>query len=232
MDGPLLLFDIDGTLLRSEGLGRRALDRALLERYGWADATAGVSFLGATDPGILADVFARFGRPREEARAEQAALFALYARLLEEEARLSGHRCQVLPGVVALLEQLVARADCLVGLLTGNVRQGARIKLEVTRLSGYFRLGAYGEDADTREALLPVARGQARALGWDHPDPRRVVVIGDTPRDVAVARAHGGRAVAVATGWSPREELAACRPDVLLDDLSRLDQALDSLLGG
>jgi phosphoglycolate phosphatase-like HAD superfamily hydrolase len=231
VDGSLLLFDIDGTLLRSEGLGRRALDRALLERYGWADATAGVSFLGATDPGILADVFARFGRGPDEARRERAALFAHYVRLLAEEARVAGDRCRALPGVAALLEHLVARGDCLVGLLTGNVAEGARIKLEVTGLGGYFRLGAYGEDAETREALLPVARARAAALGWAQPDPRRIVVIGDTPRDVAVARAHGARAVAVATGWTAPEELEACGPDALLPDLSRLEESLDALLG-
>ena len=230
MRGDLLLFDIDGTLLRSEGLGRRALDRALLERYGWADATEGVSFLGATDPGILSDVFARFGRSPAEARAEQAALFDHYARLLAEEALVSGSRCRVLPGVLPLLEHLVGRGDCVVGLLTGNTREGARIKLEVTGLARFFALGAYGEDADTREALLPVARSRARELGWGHDDPRRIVVIGDTPRDVAVARAHGARAVAVATGWSSHEELAACEPDALLADLGSLESALASLL--
>lgn len=232
MRGPLLLFDIDGTLLRSEGLGRRALDRAFLERYGWTDATTGVSFLGATDPGIVADVFARFGRGPEEARAERAALFTHYVRLLAEEAGLTGSRCRALPGVAALLEHLIERGECMVGLLTGNVRDGARIKLEVAGLSGYFRLGAYGDDAETREALLPVARARAGALGWLHPDPRQIVVIGDTPRDVAVARAHGARAVAVATGWSPTEELAACRPDALLSDFSRLEETLASLWPG
>lgn len=230
VSGHLLLFDIDGTLLRSEGLGRRALDRAFQLRYGWEGATNGVSFLGATDPGIMADVFARFGRGAQEARAEQEALFALYARLLAEEAALTGARCRALPGVVPLLEHLVARPEHVVGLLTGNVREGARVKLEVTRLQGYFRLGAYGEDAETREALLPVARARAREAGWAGTDPARIVVIGDTPRDVAVARAHGARAVAVATGWTSTEELAACRPDALLPDLSRLDEALAALL--
>ena len=223
----LLLFDIDGTLIRSQGLGRRALDQAFLERYGWDDATRDVSFLGSTDGGIVADVFRAHGRSLDDALAEQHAVLSRYVELLVETAG----ECLVLPGVVELLAACLARRDdCQLALLTGNVEGGARNKLERVGLWEYFPFGAYGLDAFHRNDLLPVALARAEAHTGRTFRAAEAVVIGDTPRDIAVAKAHGARSVAVTTGWVDRAGLEAHDPDVLLDDLSALDAALAALL--
>jgi phosphoglycolate phosphatase-like HAD superfamily hydrolase len=227
----LLLFDIDGTLIRSQGMGRRALDRAFEERYGWAEATRDVSFLGSTDGGIVADVFRAQGRSLEEARREQEAVLARYVELLEVDALHNGGRCEVLPGVPDLLARCAGRSDCQLALLTGNVEGGARIKLQVAGLWEWFPFGAYGLDAFHRNDLLPVALDRAAAHAGRPFRATETVVIGDTPRDIAVAKAHGARSVAVTTGWIDRQGLAQHEPDVLFEDLSRTEAVLEALLG-
>jgi phosphoglycolate phosphatase len=226
----LLLFDIDGTLMRTKGLGKRAIDQTFLERYGWENATDGVSFAGATDPWILREVFVRHGRTPAEADADQAEFLRVYANHLEGIVDREREGCVRLPGVLPLLRHLASRQDCVLALLTGNIREGARIKLTAIELWEHFTLGAYGDDAERREDLLPVALARAEP---DHGtlSPAQTVVIGDTTRDMAVAHAHGARGVAVCTGFCPREDLVASRPHALLDDLSDLDLALDALLG-
>lgn len=216
----LLLFDLDGTLLHSDGAGRRALDAAFAERCGWEDATAGVSFAGSTDPGIVADVFARFGRDPGEAAEEAPHLFACYVRHLEAQLATRAGSVRALPGAPELLPALAARGDVVLGVLTGNVEGGARLKLAAAGLSWSFAVGAFGDEAPTRPDLLPVALTRTRALTGRSLAPADVVVIGDTPRDVEVARVHGARAVGVACGFAPREDLVAAEPDVLLEDLA------------
>lgn len=211
----LLLFDIDGTLLRTQGAGRQALDEAFLAVHGWADATAGVSLAGATDGGILAAVSARFG-PVDEAAVRTRYLTRLAERVVEPG------RATACPGVHAVLERLAGRAHC--GILTGNWRAGAAVKLRAVGLerpatgpTPWFE-GAYGDDSADRDALVPMARRRAEEAGLSFD---RVVVIGDTPADVRCARAGGAIAVAVETGFATREELRAAAPDLLLSDLDR-----------
>lgn len=213
----LLLFDIDGTLLRTQGAGREALDEAFLSVCGWADATAGVSFAGATDGGILRGVAARFGAEwrGDVAPFDTEALRAHYVAVLAERLKTPG-RVEVCPGVQALLAALEGRAH--LALLTGNWRAGAALKLRAAGLDRPWLDGAFGDDAVDRNLLVPVARARAAAAGLRY---RRVVVIGDTPADVACARAGGAVAVAVETGFAPRGALEAARPDLLLPDLAR-----------
>lgn len=231
----LILFDLDGTLVMSKGLGRRALEEAFLERYGWQSATRGVSFGGMTDPLIVRQVFLEHGRSPEEARREQAELLRRYIQLLEQSVAEAvpdeGPRCWALPGAAPLLRHLGDRTDCLVGVLTGNVEQGARIKLRAAGLGDdFFRVGAFGDEAEARNDLLPVALERAnRHLGEPVLTARDVVVVGDTPKDIAVAKAHAARAVVVATGVSPRAELEQHEPDVLLEDLSHLQTVLAAI---
>ncbi|MEZ6187585.1 MAG: NAD(P)-dependent oxidoreductase [Planctomycetota bacterium] len=196
----LWLFDVDGTLIHAHGLGRRALDLAFAARYGWAEATAGVDFAGGTDPWIVAQVFARRGLAPPEL-AELRAFLADYGRAVEEEARGPGARATVLPGVVALLEALAAReARGRKILLTGNCSAGARVKLALSGLSAHFACGAYGDELVQREDLLPLALERTLETYGERFQPEQAVV-GDSLRDVDVARAHGAVAVAVATGW-------------------------------
>lgn len=209
----LLLFDIDGTLLRTRGAGRDALDVAFSEVHGWEGATQGVSLAGATDGGIVRDVAARFGHPAELVDVD--AVRARYLAALAPRLREPG-RSQACPGVAELLERLRGRAH--LGLLTGNWRAGAFLKLGAIGLEEGWIDGAYGEDAVDRDALVPVARARATAAGVSY---RRVVVIGDTPADVSCARAGGAIAVAVETGFASPGDLAASRPDLVLPDLAR-----------
>jgi phosphoglycolate phosphatase-like HAD superfamily hydrolase len=136
------------------------------------------------------------------------------------------------PGVRELIEALVARADAVVGLLTGNIEAGARIKLRSTGLWPHFRLGAYGSDDADRTRLPRVAAGRAEALvgrAFGGPD---TVIIGDTPRDIGCARAFGARAIAVATGWHSVEDLATHRPDRVFADFSDREPALAAIFAG
>ncbi|MGE0707236.1 MAG: HAD family hydrolase [Planctomycetota bacterium] len=227
----LVLLDLDGTLVGG-GVGRRALDRAFLARYGWERATSGVSFAGMTDPGIVAAVFGRFGRA--DAAAEQRALLADYVRELGALlAACEASPVHALPGAAAYLARLSGAARYEVAVLTGNVEGGARLKLRAAGLGdGFFRVGAFGDDATTRPGLLPVALARANALltpGAPAWRAAECVVVGDTPRDIEVARAHGARAVAVASGACSRAELDAHAPDVLLDALEPLEEALAAL---
>jgi phosphoglycolate phosphatase len=226
----LLLFDIDGTLVHTSGAGRRAIDAALRDLYGWNDPTAGLAFGGMTDPLIVREVFLRRGLAAEQVAEAMPRLVPIYLRHLERELEVGRAGCRALPGVRELVLALCGRQrECLVALLTGNVEGGARLKLAACDLWGpYFRFGAYGDDGARRVDLLPVALRRARALGVE---PREVVIIGDTPADIEVARAHGAIAVAVATGASSKDELARHAPDALVDDLADLQAAMRLLLG-
>lgn len=205
----LLLFDIDGTLLKTQGAGREALDDAFRAVHGWDRATEGVHIGGSTDGMICQDVGVKFGAP-----IDVDPVRAHYLARLEE--RLSDRaRTTVCPGVFELLEYLKGRAE--VALLTGNWQSGAALKLEAAGLKGVFSWGAYADDAVERNHLLPVARNRAASRGLH---PNRFVIIGDTPADIACARAGDGEVIAVETGFAGPGELAAGNPDLLVRDLS------------
>ena len=227
----LFLFDVDGTLLSARGLGRAALAHALERVFGAAGALDGYDLRGKTDPRIVHDVLGAAGIPREAIEARAAECFDVYVRQLD--ALLGdGSAVRVMPGVRALVEALAARADAVVGLLTGNIEAGARLKLRPTGLLPRFRVGAFGSDDMDRRRLPLVARARARELvghdfGFD-----RVTIIGDTPHDVDCARACGAVAVAVGTGQYAMQELAACAPDLLFGDFSDVDRSLAALTNG
>jgi phosphoglycolate phosphatase-like HAD superfamily hydrolase len=212
----VFLFDIDGTLLLSGGAGKAALEDALAEEFGIRGTIEKLTLSGRTDRAILTDLLRMSGL--ENSRENHRRLVGAYLRHLP--GCLTRLRGQVLPGVVALLEALRARERTAVGLLTGNLRAGAGIKLGHFGLVGHFAFGGYGDDHHDRDEVAREALAAVRQCVGDKLDPRRVRVIGDTPHDVRCARAIGARAVAVATGWHGREELLACAPDLLLDDLS------------
>ena len=171
---------------------------------------------------------AGFGTTEIEARAE--AFFARYVRELTDVIG-DGRRVEVLPGVSELVRALASRDDALVGLLTGNVEAGARVKLSSTGLWPLFRLGAYGSDHADRRALPAVACARARALVGREFAFDRVTIIGDTPLDVDCARACGAQAVAVATGFHPYDDLEQCRPDLIFNDLADVPRVLMLLTG-
>ena len=224
----LFLFDIDGTLVNAGGVGRVAVTNALNEVYGTTGPIDGYDFRGRTDPRIVLDLLGDAGWDEADVRARLATYFDVYLRELEALVG-AGARVRVLPGVVDVVRALSARDDAVVGLLTGNIEPGARVKLRPTGLWPLFRVGAFGSDDVDRRRLPAVARRRAReALGHDIPS-ERVTIIGDTPLDVDCARAAGASAVAVATGRYTGAELSACAPDVLFPDLSDIDTVLQTL---
>jgi phosphoglycolate phosphatase-like HAD superfamily hydrolase len=226
----VFLFDVDGTLVTAGGAGRIALGRALEEVYGAAGAIDRYDFRGKTDPRIVLDLLGAAGWHEADIRARLAACFAAYVRELEALIA-DGRRVRVMPGVAALVSALSTRDDAIVGLLTGNIEPGARVKLRSTGLWPLFRVGAFGSDDDDRRRLPAIACRRVHALVGREIPFERVTIIGDTPLDVDCARACGAVAVAVATGHHPAGELAACRPDLLFGDFADVDRVVRALCG-
>lgn len=214
----LVLFDIDGTLVLTGGAGLRAMTRACEEIVGHADALEGIPVAGRTDWIILHDTLARLGRALDQSLFDH--LRERYVEHLRREILQPGKGFNgALPGVPELLHELDERDDVYLALLTGNFEAGARIKLERFDLWRYFRCGAYGDDAADRNALVPVAVERASACGIPPIAPADVIVVGDTPHDVACARASGATAVAVATGGYTADQLRACGASIVFDNL-------------
>lgn len=215
----LVLFDIDGTLVLTGGAGVRAMARACKEVIGHPDALTGIPAAGRTDWIILHDALTQVGRTLDDRLL--AALRERYVALLREEIEERGTGSKgVLPGVRELVSELHARDDVFLGLLTGNFEEGARIKLEHFDLWKYFRCGAYGDDSADRNALVPFAVKRAGECGLSDIAARDVLVVGDTPHDVACARAADALAVAVATGSYTVEQLKEAGADVVFADLT------------
>lgn len=214
----LILFDIDGTLLTAGGAPRRAFRRALTEFFGTEGAAATDDFSGKTDPQIVYDLMTAAGFGDDHIAERIAALFERYvARLADELEKEDGHR--LLPGVAELVPRLAEDPRIVLGLVTGNVESGARLKLDHFGLWDRFRVGAFGSDDRERDRLPPIAVARARELTGRSFAGEEVVVVGDTPADIRCARAAGAIAIAVATGPPGRDTLAASEPDFLLDSL-------------
>jgi phosphoglycolate phosphatase-like HAD superfamily hydrolase len=222
----ILLFDVDGTLLSTAGAGRRALEDAL--RAHAVEGPLGFSLGGMTDRAIVRRGLSEAGRDASEALIDT--VLATYLGLLAGVVTSTpGYRLH--DGVLAALDAADACPRCAVGLGTGNVEDGARIKLERVGIAHRFAFGGFGSDAEDRAELCAIgAERGARRLGVPR-EQCRVVVIGDTPRDVAAAHAIGAEALAVGTGGASLEELAAARPDHLVRSLAA-PAALAALRGG
>ena len=210
----ICLFDIDGTLLASGGAGKAALESAFTEEF-HVELRAKVPYSGRTDRAIVRDLLRL--HDVEETPATLERLLQGYLRRLPD--CLRSHRGCVLPGIQQLLDHLRTRKQCAVGLLTGNVRAGAKAKLGHFQLETHFRFGGFGDhhfdrDDVAREALAEVHREIGPQV-----QPEQIWVIGDTPLDVKCARAIGAKVAAVATGVHSFEELQASKPDVALRDL-------------
>jgi phosphoglycolate phosphatase-like HAD superfamily hydrolase len=212
----ICLFDIDGTLIHTRGAGTAALREGLRTAFGIAEPTDQVAVHGRTDRGITRDLFQHHGiedLPEHWERFREA-----YLRVLPHT--LAARPGEVLPGIVSLMETLEARDDVAVGLLTGNTRAGARIKLGHYGLDRFFKFGGFGDDHLERDDVARDALSAVRHRSNGTVDLRRVWVIGDTPTDVSCGRTIGARVIAVATGNHTRDELAAAAPDHLFDDFS------------
>lgn len=222
---PLLLFDIDLTLIATSGAGRMALDRAFEQVIGVPRATDGVRFDGRTDRAIITEVLERHGHPAARfSEVRDAYLVHLPAALAEQGG-------QVLPGVEPLLDAL-RRELPGIGLATGNLREGARRKLSHFGLWQHFAAGGFGDDHADRSRIVAAAIDALAAAVGVPADPASARVIGDTPLDVAAALAVGARPVGVATGRYTEAELRAAGAEHVLPGFTDLDRALAVLLGG
>ena len=225
----VVLFDVDGTLLWTDGAGRRAIHRALREILGIEHPAAGFRFDGRTDPEIVRLLAAASGR--DHGPDVVAAVLAHYVALLEDELSRPGHRTTVYPGVFELLAALEHRNDCVTGLLTGNIVEGARLKLRSGGLDiARFRVGAFGSDHADRPELPAIAQQRARETLGIQAAGRDVVIVGDTPADVACGRGIGARAIGVATGSYSVPELLAVGAYTAFPDLSDTDAVVAATL--
>lgn len=213
----LALFDIDGTLLTTSGAGRPAIQAAASEVCGLDLTLEGVPFSGRTDPAILEDIFVRNGLDPGRIPVLVEGTLAIYGR--ELSARLRPEDVTVLPGVRLLLDLLTDRTDVHLGIVTGNVRAAADIKLRKASLGGYFSFGAYGCDSADRNLLPAIAWKRGTQLLRRHIPASRTVVIGDTTHDIACSRYFGACCVAVSTGHFTHEELHSHSPDLLIRSL-------------
>ncbi|MEM9290049.1 MAG: HAD family hydrolase [Acidobacteriota bacterium] len=220
----LLLFDIDGTLIRAGRQVGPIFLGALEETFGRPVQFGNYSFAGRTDSQIIFELMARSGVSHQEIEATLPEMRDCYLERLERD--LDPRQMTICPGVVPLLQRLSQRDDVALGLLTGNFRRGAYIKLERLGLDEYFPIGAFGDDGIDRSELPPIALQRARST-YRHPfDSANTVIIGDTPNDIRCARDHGMAVYAVATGTYPLAQLETGGATWTYADLEPLEQAL------
>ncbi|MEO8478497.1 MAG: HAD hydrolase-like protein [Gemmatimonadota bacterium] len=227
----LVLFDIDGTLLSSAQAGRRAIQAAFASEYPSTEFFELVRFDGKTDRQIVRELHVAAGSPERASDDGTSALIERYLSHLHLELAARAHLVAVCPGVHALLDALEAMPQVCIGLLTGNVERGARLKLGAAGIKfDRFRLGAYGSDSEHRPELPPVAVARATALLGHTPVGHDVVIIGDTPADVTCGIGIGARAVAVATGSYSVEELHDAGAHAAFPTLESTDAVMEAIL--
>ena len=224
----LALFDIDGTLLREGIAPKLAFARALRETYDTTGPISGFRFAGMTDPQCVSEIMRMAGVSEEVIFDRRTKCLDRYVAHLTNEMK-SHDGAKLFPGVKELLARLGERDDVLVGLLTGNVQRGAMLKLNRFKLGGYFRFGAFGDEHEDRAELARIALEKAGRIVGRPVCGDEATVIGDTPRDVACARAIGARAVIVATGLVSRDELLASGPDIILDSFEDVEGTLQAI---
>lgn len=226
----LILFDIDGTLIRSNSAGRSAMTEALEEVFGATGPIEDYRFGGKTDQRIFTDLLTAAGFSQAEIQAKLPRLYDVMTARGRESFPHKGIRPCL--GVPELLDALSQRAEVLLGLLTGNIVSTVPLKLAAAGIEPtLFRLGAYGSDHMDRNALPHIAMERAAGLTGRPFSGDNTVIVGDTPADILCARAGRATAVAVATGWHASETLAQYKPDHLLENLADTDKVLELLLG-
>ncbi len=218
----LVLFDIDGTLMDPGEAGARSMKRTFYELFSIKDAFAGIEMGGKTDVQIIKESASILGMPLKD-----GALRAILSRYIENlKIEINNKRKHLNPGVMALLNELTAMDGCWVGLLTGNIEKGARIKLGAFGLNDYFFVGSFGSDNEDRNALLPVAVEKFRKKTKIDLSFSDCIVIGDTPSDVVCSKPYGATSVAVATGPYSYDVLLQTEADYVLKTLVN---AIDSI---
>ncbi len=225
----LILFDIDETMLSSDGVGRRALCRALSEVSGHEIDSSKVLLSGKTDPQICQEILQANGLSLAELEGGLPRIYQTYLPHLEREIAESKN-FRLHTGVEALLDALAINKTVYLALLTGNIEPAARLKLAPFSVNRFFATGAYGCDSADRMRLPEIATQRASALFSVQFQSQEVVIIGDSVNDVRCAQGFGARSVAVTTGKTPRQEIEAVNPDYLLPSLADTQAVLKALL--
>lgn len=220
----LVLFDIDGTLIDSGGAGVRSLNLAMKELFFLEDAFRGISMAGKTDTQIIKE-----GLMKHDLSPNGSIDSVIDAYLNHLRREIQNDRKHVKPGIYEVLEELKNLRDLGVGLLTGNLEQGARIKLDPFRLNDYFPTGAFGSDDEDRNNLLPVAIKRFEELFLESIEIDNCIIVGDTPRDVECAHIYGALCIGVATGPYSYAALREAGADYVVQDLSDQDTLLQFL---
>lgn len=224
-DKRLLLFDIDSTLVNTDGAGFKALQLIIRDRYGKTDALDDIEIAGKTDRNIAADILRKYDvDPTEEN----------VSRLLDEyvahlERLLPQLHGKVLPGISEILPRMKSKSNRVLGLLTGNIERGAKLKLQRYGLWDFFEFGAFADDHYDRNQLGEFARKRAAAKHGHQFDAAQIDVIGDTGHDIRCGKAFGARTIAVATGSWPEEKLRNFEPDFLFADLGNVNEVIERL---
>lgn len=222
----LILFDIDGTLIDSGGAGTRSLDMAFKELFSVVKAFEGISMAGKTDAQIVREGLKKYNIPSNNGLVPE--VLSVYLKHLSVE--IANDKKHVKPGIREALEILKEEKEsCRLGLLTGNIEQGARIKLEFLGLNDYFAFGAFGSDDEDRNKLLPVAVKKFEQSFFRSIAFRDCIIVGDTPRDVDCAKPYGAFCVGVATGPYPVDALVKAGADVVFETLSDTGAFLETL---
>jgi phosphoglycolate phosphatase-like HAD superfamily hydrolase len=226
----LVLFDIDGTLLDSSGMGRASMQRALAEVFG-SPGQPSYRYDGKTDKQIVRDTMRLEGHSDEHIDSRMEKLIDLYLDGLRTGVKSGKFHVRPLDGVVDLLDALEARDDVVLGLLTGNVEPGARVKLSAAGINpDRFRVNAFGSDHEHRPQLPAIAQRRAsETLGLDIAG-ERVIVIGDTPADIECGRSLGAKAIGVASGHYTVEQLQAHEPYAVFPSLTDTAKLLETIL--
>jgi phosphoglycolate phosphatase-like HAD superfamily hydrolase len=227
----LVLFDIDGTLLLSDGAGRRAMEGALAQVFG-STGDARYHYDGKTDRQIVRELMRLEGHDDAVIDARFDEVLAGYLERVRGELASGVRRVTRLPGVPELLDALEARDEVVLGLLTGNIVEGAAAKLAAAEIDmTRFRVNAFGSDHEHRPRLPEIAQSRAREQLGVELTGHAIVVVGDTPADIDCARSVGARTIAVATGRYSVDELAEHAPTAVFADLCDTDAVVAAIVG-
>lgn len=222
----ILLFDVDGTLISTGGAGTRSLNKAFEEILGVKEAFKNFEMAGKTDVQIIKEGLFMLGiKPTFKLLQE---LIKSYLRNLERE--MNNNARHLKPGVLSLLNKIHHELKYPTGLLTGNLENGARIKLEPFGLNPFFSFGAFGSDHEDRRYLLPVALARFSRISKYRISFQQCIIVGDTPRDVACGKPYGAKVIAVATGPYSFEELSKTDADLVVQSLSEIDKILNFIV--
>jgi len=213
----LLLFDIDGTLIRTAGAGKMAMERAYMDVFGKTDGLQSISMMGRMDPSILREALKNHHIPWTPER--EHVFRRTYFGIIKEEIAKPRDGKKLCPGVLPLLKALQSESRFVLGLLTGNWEYSGRVKLEYFGINDFFPFGAFAEDSLYREDLVPAALNRYHEQYGNYIPDKNVYVIGDTPLDIQCAKPHGVKTIAVATGFHSSEDLADHHPDYVFENL-------------